>query len=90
MEARQRRWQAENSAVASAALQPVEFASFQQAPRYYWYRRYLEVLADSMADKRKFLLMNDDENPLIDLDFTEVIDALEQLQIQERAGQDRE
>jgi regulator of protease activity HflC (stomatin/prohibitin superfamily) len=90
LEARQRRWQAENSAVASAALQPVEFASFQQAPRYYWYRRYLEVLADSMADKRKFLLMNDDENPLIDLDFTEVIDALEQLQIQERAGQDRE
>jgi regulator of protease activity HflC (stomatin/prohibitin superfamily) len=88
--ARQRRWEAENNAVAAAALQPVEFAAYQQAPMYYVNRGYLEVLRRTMADKRKFLLMNDDKNPEIDLDFTEVIDALSTLQIQERSGEGRE
>jgi regulator of protease activity HflC (stomatin/prohibitin superfamily) len=88
--ARQRRWELENTAVASAALAPVEYAAYQQAPRYYTQRSFLEVLRETLADKRKFLLMSNDKSPQIDLDLKESIDALSNLELGERAGSGRE
>lgn len=88
--ARGQRWGEENRAVAQAALQPVEYAAYQQAPRYYAFRRYLEILAQAMPDKRKFMLLTDDKNPEIQLDFTEAITALSNLTIPPRAGEGRE
>ena len=90
MKARQERWERENGAIAQAALQPVEYAAYLRAPRYYSFRRYLEILAQAMPDKRKFMLLTDDKSPDIELDLKETIDALSGLQIAPRAGQGRE
>lgn len=90
LEARRERWEEENGAIAQAALQPVEYAAYQQAPRYYAFRRYLEILAQAMPDKRKFMLLTDDKNPEITLNFEEAITALSNLTIPPRAGEGRE
>ena len=90
MRARQERWVRENGALAQAVLNPVEYAAYLQAPRYYSFRSYLEVLAQTMPDKRKFMLLTDDASPDIQLNLEETIDALSTLQMGERTGQDRE
>ena len=54
------------------------------------FRRYLEILAQAMPDKRKFVLMTDDKSPDVQLNLEETIDALTNLQIAPRAGQGRE
>ena len=84
LSARQQRWEAENGALAEAAVQPVEYEAYRQAPRYYWHRRYLEILGQTMADKRKYMLLNDDANPLIDLDLRATIDAFTGLTVPQR------
>jgi regulator of protease activity HflC (stomatin/prohibitin superfamily) len=90
VQARRDRWRQENQAIAQSVLDPVEFSAFQQAPRYYAFRRYLQILAQTMPDKRKFMLLTDDKSPDIQLNLEETIDALSALQIAPRSGPQRD
>lgn len=91
LQARRTRWAEENQAMATAALQPGEYAAFLRAPRYYSFRRYLEVIAQAMPERRKYVLLTDDESPQIELDLKEAIDAFSSaMRVPERINQDAE
>ncbi len=56
-----------------------ELLAFEQAPRYYRTRRFLEVLANGLSARRKFILAGDHELPSLQMDFSDAASALDTL-----------
>jgi hypothetical protein len=62
-EARAYRWEHALNELARAKRTESRFYAYQQAPRYYKVREYLRVLADGLADRRKIVLVGEQEIP---------------------------
>ena len=57
-----------------------ELLSFQMSPDYYRVRRFLDVLSDGMADRRKFVVAGDNHDlPLLRMDFSDPASAIDTL-----------
>jgi len=57
-----------------------ELLAFERAPRYYRAVRFFEVLAEGLADRRKFVVAGDDGAlPILRMDFADPASALETL-----------
>jgi regulator of protease activity HflC (stomatin/prohibitin superfamily) len=68
-EARAARWTAENAERARAERFVTELPGYSLAPRLYCMRRYLEVLAQALAEPRKYLLIGDRQRLTVRLDL---------------------
>jgi len=62
-EARAYRWEYALAERARAMRTQSRFYAYQQAPRYYKVREYLKVLAEGLADRRKIVLVGEQEIP---------------------------
>jgi membrane protease subunit HflK len=57
-----------------------ELAAYEQAPSFYRAGRFFDVLAGSLADRRKFVIVGDDgEPPVLQLDFADPASAIDTL-----------
>ena len=57
-----------------------ELLSYEKSPDYYRVRRFLEVLADGLADRRKFVIAGDHgELPMLRMDFSDPTSAIDTL-----------
>jgi len=57
-----------------------ELLAFEKSPTYYRVRRFLEVLADGLADRRKFIIAGDQGDlPILQMDFSDPTSALDTL-----------
>jgi modulator of FtsH protease HflK len=57
-----------------------ELLAYEKAPQYYRVRRFLEVLADGLADRRKFVIAGDHgELPMLRMDFSDPTSAIDTL-----------
>lgn len=68
-EARAYRHERENAERAKAERFERELLAYARAPRLYRMRRYLEVLADGLAERRKYLLLADRRNLTVRFDL---------------------
>ncbi len=64
-EARAYRWEHALSEGARAMRTASRFLAYQQGPEYYMAREYLNTLAEGLADRRKFILVGEQEVPPI-------------------------
>ncbi len=64
-EARAYRWEFALNERARAMRTMSRFDAYQQAPKYYMAREYLNTLAEGLADRRKFILVGEQELPPI-------------------------
>ncbi|NBW95455.1 MAG: hypothetical protein EBR28_01665 [Planctomycetia bacterium] len=57
-----------------------ELLAFEKSPDYYRVRRFLEVLADGLAERRKFVIAGDHgELPMLRMDFSDPTSAIDTL-----------
>lgn len=57
-----------------------ELLAFEKSPDYYRVRRFLEVLADGLADRRKFVIAGDHGDlPVLQMDFSDSASAIDTL-----------
>ncbi len=57
-----------------------ELLAFEKSPNYYRVRRFLEVLADGLADRRKFVIAGDHGDlPVLRMDFSDSASAIDTL-----------
>lgn len=57
-----------------------ELLAFEKSPDYYRVRRFFEVLADGLADRRKFVIAGDHgELPMLRMDFSDPTSAIDTL-----------
>ncbi len=57
-----------------------ELLAFQKSPDYYRVRKFLEVLADGLAERRKFIIAGDQGDlPILQMDFSDPTSALDTL-----------
>ncbi len=57
-----------------------ELLAFEKSPDYYRVRRFLEVLADGLADRRKFVIAGDHGDlPVLRMDFSDSASAIDTL-----------
>lgn len=57
-----------------------ELLAFEKSPDYYRVRRFLEVLADGLAERRKFIIAGEHgELPILQMDFADPATALDTL-----------
>jgi regulator of protease activity HflC (stomatin/prohibitin superfamily) len=57
-----------------------ELLAYEQAPTYYRTRRFLDVLADGLARRRKFVVAGDHGDlPVLRMDFNDSASALDTL-----------
>jgi membrane protease subunit HflK len=80
-EARAFRWTYENGARAEAERFSKELLAQVQSPHVYRMRRYLEVLAEGLADARKYLLIADRDHLTIRLDLKDTETEVPQLDL---------
>jgi modulator of FtsH protease HflK len=64
-EARAYRWEFALNERARAMRTTSRFDAYQQAPKYYMAREYLSTLAEGLADRRKFIIIGEQELPPI-------------------------
>lgn len=64
-EARAYRWEHALTERARAMRTASRFFAYQQGPKYYMAREYLNTLAEGLADRRKFILVGEQELPPI-------------------------
>ena len=62
-DARAYRWEHALSERARAMRTESRFYAYQQAPKYYKFREYLKMLGESLAERRKIVLVGDPEVP---------------------------
>ena len=54
--------------------------AFEKSPTYYRVRKFLEVLADGLAERRKFIIAGDQGDlPILQMDFSDPTSALDTL-----------
>jgi membrane protease subunit HflK len=57
-----------------------ELLAFEKSPTYYRTRRFLEVLADGLAERRKFVIAGDHGDlPVLQMDFSDSASAIDTL-----------
>jgi len=57
-----------------------ELLAFEKSPDYYRVRKFLEVLADGLAERRKFIIAGDQGDlPILQMDFSDPTSALDTL-----------
>lgn len=57
-----------------------ELLAFEKSPDYYRVRRFLEVLADGLAERRKFIIAGDHGDlPILQMDFSDPTSAIDTL-----------
>jgi regulator of protease activity HflC (stomatin/prohibitin superfamily) len=57
-----------------------ELLAFEKSPDYYRVRRFLEVLADGLAERRKFVIAGDHGDlPVLQMDFSDSASAIDTL-----------
>jgi hypothetical protein len=57
-----------------------ELLAFQSAPDYYRTRRFLEVLAEGLSSRRKFVIAGDaGDTPIFRMDFSDPASAIDTL-----------
>lgn len=57
-----------------------ELLAFEKSPNYYRVRKFLEVLADGLAERRKFIIAGDQGDlPILQMDFSDPTSALDTL-----------
>ena len=57
-----------------------ELLAFQSSPDYYRARRFLEVLAEGLAERRKFVITGDTgDTPVFRMDFSDPTSAIDSL-----------
>jgi regulator of protease activity HflC (stomatin/prohibitin superfamily) len=79
-EARAYRWTRVVRERASSERFAGELLAFQRSPSYYRTRRFLEVLADGLAGRRKFVIAGDaGETPVFRMDFSDPTSAIDTL-----------
>ncbi len=80
--ARAERWQRENIERGNAERFEKELLAYRQSPRLYRIRRYLNVLSEGMADRRKYMLIGDRDDLILRFDLTEQTTGFESLELE--------
>lgn len=79
-QARSYRWKRAVGERASSDQFAGELLAYQAAPVYYRTRRFLEVLADGLAGRRKFVIAGDPgDTPVFRMDFSDPTSAIDSL-----------
>jgi regulator of protease activity HflC (stomatin/prohibitin superfamily) len=79
-EAKAYRWQRSVGEVASREQFAGELLAYEQAPAYYRTRKFLEVLAAGLADRRKYVIAGEGlETPTLHMDFNDPVSAIDTL-----------
>jgi membrane protease subunit HflK len=74
------RWQRAVGERSSSEQFSGELLAYQTAPRYYRTRRFLEVLAEGLAKRRKFVITGDPgDAPVFQMDFSDPTSAIDTL-----------
>ena len=74
------RWQRAVGERSSSEQFSGELLAYQTAPRYYRTRRFLEVLAEGLAKRRKFVITGDPgDAPVFRMDFSDPTSAIDTL-----------
>lgn len=54
--------------------------AFEKSPDYYRMRRFLEVLSEGLADRRKFVIAGEQRGlPVLQMDFSDPASAIDTL-----------
>jgi len=77
------RWERENLERSKAERFEKELLAYRAAPQFYKMRRYLEVLADSTVDARKYMLVADRDRLILRFDFKDVSGGFDTLDLGE-------
>ncbi len=79
-EARSYRWKRSVGERADGERFAGELLSFQASPDYYRARRFLEVLAEGLSNRRKFVIAGDaGDTPVFRMDFSDPASAIDML-----------
>jgi regulator of protease activity HflC (stomatin/prohibitin superfamily)/divalent metal cation (Fe/Co/Zn/Cd) transporter len=79
-EARSYRWKRSVGELADGERFAGELLAFQVSPDYYRARRFLEVLAEGLSNRRKFVIAGDPgDTPVFRMDFSDPASAIDML-----------